>query len=224
MRLQCQEFFSFKGAFGSLARHALAKYLFDKLRHCAVECELRYLLLQLKSNLLTGRVPGGEQIDIWCTTGIRQCSPESAELFALILQDALENMMSAPGWRDLGEAIPELNVELLMYQDDLFLWDTNVSRLTKRLELIDACLQELGLQLAASKTAITCTSDYVGARHVLFHGSRLPVQPPDEPIRVLGLHFTFDGDQTRQANELITRLRASFWGASRSAEGASLLE
>ena len=98
-------------------------------------------------------------LELWCTTGIRQGSPESAELFALVLQDALEDMMGSPAWRALGVAVPELDVELLMYQDDLFLWDTDAKRLTKRLEMIDACLGALGLQLAAKKTAITSTRD-----------------------------------------------------------------
>ena len=194
-----------KGACDSLARHALAKFLVTQLQHCAVGCELRYLLQQLRPNLLTGRVPVGEQLDLWCTTRIRQGSPESAKLFALILQDALENMMGDPAWQNFGQAIPDLDVELLMYQDDLFPW------FAKRLELIDVCLQDLGLQLAASKTAITCTSDYVGARHIAFQRNRIQVQPSDEPIRVLGLHFSFDGDQTRQAKELIARMRAAFW-------------
>ena len=199
-----------KGAFDSLGRHALAEYLTSKLQHCEVGRELKYLLQQLRPNLLTGGVPGGDRLDLWCTTGIRQGSPESAELFALVLQDALESMLDGASWKALRRTIPELEVELLMYQDDLFLWDTDVKRLGRRLELIDTCLQQLGLQLAAKKTAVTCTSDYVGSRQVQFRGSNIRVQPPDEPIRVLGLHFSFDGDSTRQAKELITRLRAAF--------------
>ncbi|CAE7210175.1 unnamed protein product, partial [Symbiodinium necroappetens] len=199
-----------RGAFDSLGRHALASYLLRKLQHCAVGRELRYLLLQVRPNLLLGRVPGGEMLDLCCTTGIRQGSPESAELFALVLQDALEDMMHSKAWRSLGVTIPELNVELLMYQDDLFLWDDDAGRLTKRLELINDCLRVLGLQLAAKKTAITSSNDYVGARRILFLGNQIDIQSPSQPIRVLGLNFTFDGDSTRQARELIARLRAAF--------------
>ncbi|CAE7333144.1 unnamed protein product [Symbiodinium microadriaticum] len=200
-----------RGAFDSLGRHALASYLLRKLQHCAVGRELRYLLLQLRPNVLSGRVPGGEMLELCCTTGIRQGSPESAELFALVLQDALEDMMNGKAWKSLGVTIPELNVELLMYQDDLFLWDDDAGRLTKRLELINNCLSALGLQLAAKKTAITSSNDYVGARHILFLGNQINIQSPSQPIRVLGLNFTFDGDSTRQARELIARLRAAFW-------------
>ena len=199
-----------RGAFDSLSRKALAMFLVDKLQHCGAGHDLRYLLRQLRPNQLLGRVPGGDYLELWCTTGIRQGSPESAELFALILQDALEHLMSRPTWRSLGQAIPELGVEVLMYQDDLILWDDDPNRLIRRFELINSCLAELGLQLSPSKTAVGCTKDYVGPRVLTFADQRVSVLSASDPLRVLGLQFSFDGDHTRQARELIGRLRAAF--------------
>ncbi|CAE7242578.1 unnamed protein product [Symbiodinium necroappetens] len=49
-----EEFSQRGGAFDSLARHALAKYLFDKLRHCAVECELFTVAAQVQPPHGTG--------------------------------------------------------------------------------------------------------------------------------------------------------------------------
>ncbi|CAE7240353.1 unnamed protein product, partial [Symbiodinium sp. CCMP2456] len=199
-----------RGAFDALDRKAVARFLSDKLTHVGLGREARYLLGQLQSNFLGGPVPGGDQINIHCTTGIRQGAPESAELFALVLEAALDEMRAGQQWQRLSKPIHDLEVDLLMYQDDLFLWDPSPEGIAMRLDLIDQALAGLGLQLASKKTAVISTTDYVGGRVVKFRDEAIPVQPPHEPIRVLGLEFTFDGDRSRQARELISRLRAAF--------------
>ena len=47
-------------------------------------------------------------------------------------------------------------------------------------------------------------------RTVRVAGEEVKVQPPGEPIKVLGLMFSFDGDQSGQAREMIGRVRAAF--------------
>ena len=139
-----------RGAFDSLDRSSLAK----KLNWCGKGRETRYLLQQLAPNTLEGRVPGGRDLHIHCTTGIKQGAPESAEIFALILEAALSEMREDSMWKTLPKPIADLDLDLLMYQDDLFLWDSTPAGLEQRIALIAEALRELGLALAASKTAI----------------------------------------------------------------------
>eukprot|EP00439_Symbiodinium_sp_Y106_P043513 s2540_g5.t1 len=120
-------------------------------------------------------------------------------------------MEEDPRWKESGLPLSDLEVDLLMYQDDLFLWETTAHTLTLELQirLIGGFPQKLGLQLAAKKTAV-CTPEYTGLRVFDVEGERARVQPSDEPIKVLGLKFSFEGDQSRQAREVIGRVRAAF--------------
>ena len=140
-----------KGAFDSLSRDKVAKYLVRKLTWCGLGRETRFLLQQLMPNTLEGSVPGGEGIRVECTMGIRQGAPESAELFALVLEDALTGMREDTRWQKVGLPIEDLKADLLMYQDDLLLWERSARELEVKVELIAECLATLNLQLAASK-------------------------------------------------------------------------
>ncbi|CAE7939452.1 unnamed protein product, partial [Symbiodinium necroappetens] len=122
-----------RGAFDAINRRCVASYLVRKLAHCGLDRETRFLLEQLQSNLLVGKVPGADDITVRCTSGIRQGAPESAEIFALVLHEALEIMMEGEAWRQIGKPIRDLDAELLMYQDDLLLWDGDVRKLETKL-------------------------------------------------------------------------------------------
>ncbi|CAE7397701.1 unnamed protein product [Symbiodinium sp. CCMP2456] len=185
-----------------------------RLAGCGVSRETKYLVRQLKSNYLVGKVPGGGEVTIHCSTGIKQGAPESAELFGLILESALSELLSGKKWGDLGHSVPDLPMDLLMYQDDIFLWDTTAETLQTRLRLVNARLLDLGLQLATSKTCVVSTPEYRGSRTIKVSGETIPIQSASTPLKVLGLNFLFDGDQGRQAKELIARVRAAF-GAHR---------
>ena len=53
-----------RGAFDSLDRAAVGRFLLEGLQHRGVGCELKYLLSQLQPNRLSGGVPGGNQLDL----------------------------------------------------------------------------------------------------------------------------------------------------------------
>ncbi|CAE7736685.1 unnamed protein product [Symbiodinium necroappetens] len=203
-----------RGAFDALSRRKLADFLCLRLAGCGVSRETKYLVRQLKSNYLVGKVPGGGEVTTHCSTGIKQGAPESAELFGLILESALSELLSGKKWGDLGHSVPDLPMDLLMYQDDIFLWDKTAETLQTRLRLVNARLSDLGLQLATSKTCVVSTPEYRGSRTIKVSGETIPIQSASTPLKVLGLNFLFDGDQGRQAKELIARVRAAF-GAHR---------
>ena len=199
-----------RGAFDALSRHSVAHYLQRKLHNHPLGRETRFLMAGLQSNLLDGVVPGGERVQIRCSTGIKQGAPESAELFALVLEDAIEDMRGGQAWKALGWPIDDLPLDMLMYQDDLFVWERDARRLEQRLELIDSCIQRLGLALAPKKTAVASSLHYVGRRTITLKGAEVQVLPSEQSIRVLGLLFSFDGDSCKQARELIARARSAF--------------
>ena len=152
--------------------------------------------------------------------GLGKVRQNLLNFFALILQATLEAMIEKK-WGVFPKPIPDLEVQLLMYQDDIFLWEEDAERLQRKISLINDSLRDLGLQLASKKTAIASTQDYKGKRSIVVQGDVVPVMSADEPIRVLGLNFTFDGDQSRQARETHGQTQSSLPTKPRASSRAS---
>ncbi|CAE7484527.1 Dgat2 [Symbiodinium sp. CCMP2592] len=198
-----------RGAFDRISRAKVASFLTSRLQLQGLGRELRYLLLQLMPNQLHGCVPGGGEICIECDIGIKQGSPESAELFGVIMEEVLQDVRHGMQWRSFPEPLGDVGIDMLQYQDDVFLFETAVDNLSRKIGLIDAALQAVGLELAMDKTAVIASEHYVGNRLVRIGAATVEVLPASCTIRVLGLDFSFEGFSSRQARDLVAKARAA---------------
>ena len=161
------------GAFDRVDRGKVAELLVQRLRGRGVCCELRYLLCQLRTHELCGKVPGGHTLVIAPNNGIKQGAPESAEIFGLVMDAMLGELTNSKQWQALGEAIPQLDVDLMFYQDDVFVLEKELGMLGRRVRVIDKCLQRAGLRLATEKTKIVGKRSIPGCQENQNRGGRV---------------------------------------------------
>ncbi|CAE7787600.1 unnamed protein product [Symbiodinium sp. CCMP2592] len=197
------------GAFDRVDRQKIVEFLKDRLRDHDLDHELRYLLAQLRSYSLEGHVPGGHPISLRPNIGIKQGAPESAEVFGLVMDAILTKLTEHKKWRDFGAIFPGLDLQLVFYQDDIFLVERELSQLAKRINVLERCLAQHGLKLAPEKTKIIASADYRGARKVLVGANTFEVSPSDESIKVLGISFNLQAPASQQAKELLHRTRTA---------------
>ena len=195
------------GAFDRLDRLRVIELLKDRLREAGVPHELRYLLAQLKVYTLKGTVPGGNEIEIHPNVGIKQGAPESAELFGLVMEAQLASLVDSRGWKQLGPCLGDLDFDLAFYQDDIFVVESELPRLCKRIKVLDRLLQKSGLRLATQKTKIVASKYYVGVRKVQIDQDIFKVAMEEDTLKVLGLDFNLTGPLAQQARELLGRTR-----------------
>ena len=197
------------GAFDRIDRLKLVEYLNSKLSHADVPCELRYMLAQMRTYKLIGQVPGGEKIMLEPNVGIKQGAPESAELFGMVMDHLLGELIGTKQWRNFGPHHPEMDLSLVFYQDDIFIIESDVVRLCRRVKVLERYLARAGLQLAAEKTKIIASPWVVGTRRARVGGDLFEVAAPSESVKVLGLAFNLYESPVQQARELMGRARAA---------------
>eukprot|EP00439_Symbiodinium_sp_Y106_P081906 s980_g21.t1 len=197
------------GAFDRVDRQKVAEPLIQRLTSCHVSRELRYLLTQLRTHELVGKVPGGQCISFSPNNGIKQGAPESAEIFGLVIDAMLSELTASRHWKKFGESLPGLDVEIMFYQDDIFILDKELGMLGRRIRVIDKCLQRAGLRLATNKTKIIASAAYMGHRSVKIGDDVFQIAPLSESVKVLGVSFSFGETPSQQAQELLSRTRAS---------------
>ena len=197
------------GAFDRVDRRKIVALLKERLSDPRLGRELRYLLHQLHTHVLEGAVPGGNMITIVPNNGIKQGAPESAEIFGLVVDWLLTDLVCSRQWRALGETLPGLGVQVMFYQDDIFLVDHDLKSLARRIRIVDRCLQTAGLALAANKTRIVGSASYSGPRHVRIGEEDFKIAPIGESLKILGLSFSFAEKPSQQAQELLARTRAA---------------
>ena len=197
------------GAFDRVDRGKVAELLVQRLRGRGVCHELRYLLCQLRTHELYGKVPGGHTLVIAPNNGIKQGAPESAEIFGLVMDAMLGELTNSKQWKALGEALPKLDVDLMFYQDDVFVLEKELGMLGRRVRVINKCLQRAGLKLATEKTKIVASAPYRGARKIKIGEDVFEIASAAETVKVLGVSFSFQNSPSFQAQELLSRTRAA---------------
>ncbi|CAE7274757.1 unnamed protein product [Symbiodinium sp. CCMP2592] len=199
-----------EGAFDFVSRRAVADYIGKRLCSKNVPFEWRFLLLLLDDNVLQGTAPGGGSVRVHCNRGIRQGSPESAELFGLLISDVINRLKDGGQWREPTGALKDLPADVGTYQDDIFVWTNTAEILQKNIAAISAELKKIGLRLAASKTSICTSKYYKGRRQVLVDEVPVQVLENDGAIRVLGLDYNLSAPASQQARELHGRVWSAF--------------
>ena len=121
----------------------------------------------------------------------------------------LSELTECRHWKAIGNPLPELDMSLLFYQDDIFLFEGDLGRLSKRIRVIDKCLRRAGLTLAKDKTKIVSNDHYSGVRKAKVGEDIFEISARGESIKILGLSFDFQNDSSQQAKELIARARAA---------------
>ncbi|CAE6972900.1 unnamed protein product [Symbiodinium microadriaticum] len=149
------------------------------------------------------------QVSLQPDVGIKQGAPESQELFAMILDSVLSDLVAHQQWGDMGSAFDELDLDMLLYQDDIFLLDCDLARLCRRIRIIDRCLARVGLQLSTDKTKIVANDFYRGVRKVKIGEDVFEIAKKGETLKVLGLDFSLSNDQSEQAREITARVRSA---------------
>ena len=152
------------GAFDKVQRTAAAELIVDRTRNHFLNTEVRWLVRQLGTNILRGSVPGGLEVEVQCTQGIKQGAPESAELFGLLMADQIDAVLESATWERLGGTWGDAPLNLLFYQDDIFGWDETAPKLEQRIREIAKALARLGLELAEDKTQVIASPHYHGGR------------------------------------------------------------
>eukprot|EP00439_Symbiodinium_sp_Y106_P074001 s399_g14.t1 len=197
------------GAFDKLDRQKVVELLKDRLTGMEVDHELRYLIAQLRIYNLHGRVPGGSEITVSPNIGIKQGAPESAEIFGLVMDSLLMRLVAHPKWKALGKPFSELDVELVFYQDDIFIIEDTFARLGRRIKILERTLGEHGLHLAAEKTKIVASDSYKGARRISVGGTEFRIAHSDQSVKVLGISFNLQESPSQQAKEILQRVRSA---------------
>ena len=193
------------GAFDKLDRQRIVEFLKERLAHKDLDHELKYLLGQLHTYQLCGKVPGGHEIQIGANVGIKQGAPESAELFGMIMDALLMKIISHAKWKEFGSPLKGFEAPLVFYQDDIFLMGTELCRLGKRVKVLERGLAQYGLKLAAEKTKIVASGAYRGAKKVQVGGSEFVISASTESVKVLGISFNLQDSPSQQAREILHR-------------------
>ncbi|CAE7593269.1 unnamed protein product [Symbiodinium necroappetens] len=194
------------GAFDKLDRLKVVEFLKTTLGSHLLPHELRYLLAQLRTYKLVGKVPGGDLVEIAPNIGIKQGAPESAELFGMVMDAMLTRLIETKGWQSFGT----LDVDyLIFYQDDIFIFEKDFAKLCKRIKVLERYLARAGLHLATNKTKIVANAFYKGVRKAQVGDEVFTIAPADDSLKVLGLAFSFHEPQSQQAKELLGRARGA---------------
>ncbi|CAE7273684.1 NNT, partial [Symbiodinium sp. CCMP2456] len=190
------------GAFDRLSRDEVAEMIVSRTKNTALGVEAQFLLRQLDINVLRGMVPGGHEITVEANVGIRQGSPDSAELFGLVMGMLLDDMLERDPWKNVGLAFKDLPVDLFFFQDDVFVFDTTAARLARKIEIIGGALGKGGLKLAMNKTKVIASPDYKGKMTLRVEKQDVTIHK-DSAIRVLGVSFDLGETPAQQAEELL---------------------
>eukprot|EP00439_Symbiodinium_sp_Y106_P036980 s3585_g4.t1 len=126
----------------------------------------------------------------------------------------LDEVRGGARWRSLSLPIDDLPVDLMYYQDDVFVIETLPDRLSERIKLIQEGLRGAGLELAMEKTTVVAAADYNGVMFLELEGRKITFVR-EEGIKVLGLTFRFQGSLSDQAQELLDRARVALAEHSR---------
>ncbi|OLP78180.1 hypothetical protein AK812_SmicGene41681 [Symbiodinium microadriaticum] len=177
------------------------------LRSSGMNAELRYMLSQLQTHSLRGTAPGGIDFVVRPDVGIKQGAPESAEIFGLLVDSLMTSLTTCRQWLAMGKPFDDIDIDLLFYQDDIFLVETSLARLCRKIKAINRSLQTAGLSLATDKTKIVANDHYTGARRAEIAGDMFYVSEAGDALKVLGLNFTLGRCVAEQAQELVTRTR-----------------
>eukprot|EP00439_Symbiodinium_sp_Y106_P024771 s2322_g3.t1 len=177
-----------------------------------VDHELKFLLAQLFTYKLIGQVPGGHTIVIEPNVGIKQGAPESAEVFGLVMNDILTSLTEQRAWGELGRAFADLDIDLVFYQDDIFIVESQLARLGRKVKVLERRLKRSGLMLATEKTKIVASEFYQGPRKIKVGETLFEIAPHHESIKVLGLSFSLQQAPSQQARELLGRVRDAAMG------------
>ncbi|CAE7406906.1 unnamed protein product, partial [Symbiodinium microadriaticum] len=137
-------------------------------------------------------------------------SPESAEIFGLIISDVICRLKCSGSWRKPGPPLDDMPADVGCYQDDIFLWGECPRRLAHNVDLIAQELKKLGLSLATEKTGVVASKYYRGRRTIHVAGQDVAFCEPGSSLRILGLDFDFDAPAHQQAKELMSRVWTAF--------------
>ena len=200
-----------RGAFDYIHRSSVARFLVDRLGRSPHGCELAFLLRLLRSNRLVGQAPGGAKVEVKANRGIRQGSPESAELFGLIIQQMVTEAHEHPSWRLCRGELDDMPLDGGCFQDDIILWGDSIEVLENNVAILVKFLGALGLRLAAEKTGIIAAMAYKGPRTMKVDDQVVEFLEQGASIRILGLDFCLEDSQSQQAKGLMGRVWAA-WG------------
>ena len=199
-----------EGAFDFVHRTSVADFLGRRLSDRNVPFEWRFLLLLLQDNVLLGCAPGGQEVRVHCNRGIRQGSPESAEIFGLLVSDVVNELKKQGRWNEPRGELAGMPANVGTYQDDIFLWTEHVGLLSHNIAALASELGKHGLRLAVNKTTVIASKYYKGRRVVDIGGTAVPVQASGTSVRVLGLDYHLDAPAGQQARELHGRVWNAF--------------
>ena len=199
-----------RGAFDFVHREAVAQFLISRLANSCHQSELAFLLRLLRSNRLLGQAPGGALIEVKANRGIRQGSPESAELFGMLIQQVVIEAHADPRWRQPKGEFDDLPLDGGCFQDDIVMWGGDVETLHNNVEILIELLAKLGLNLAVDKTGVIAMPYYQGMRSITVGGHTVAFLEPGASLRILGVDFCFDENQSQQAKGLMGRVWAAW--------------
>ena len=144
------------------------------------------------------------------TNGSRQGSPDSPDLFGVVIAENLARAIQrTPGQQPDPQGGPPPPKCGGSFLDDTYLWSQSQTHLQSLLTNLEGELQQDGLSIHPTKTAIL-HSHAEGGGTFTIQGEAVPCQPHGSTIPALGSPITF-GDQTAAIiGEMSRRARAAF--------------
>ena len=154
-----------RGAFDHVHRRAVADFIEGYLTNASVPYELRFLLRLLDVNRLEGCAPGGAPVRVESNRGIRQGSPESAEIFGLLIASIIGKLKDGKQWKCPNGNMQDVPADVGCYQDDIFLWGEQAGPVAHNIGLISDALRRVGLRLAINgKNVCDCVQILQGCQ------------------------------------------------------------
>ena len=200
-----------EGAFDFIDRGVVADYIQNRLGEPWCCYELRFLLNMLNIGEVKGVAPGGKPFGMQTNRGVKQGSPESAELFGMIMATAIQQQCLGGCWNKPHGPLADMPCDVGVFQDDVFVWGDAPDAIEKNIALMSTAVASLGLRLAANKTKVISNWQlhYKGRRFLHVGGVRCEMATLGSSIRVLGVDFDLDASPGQQCQEAMARV----WGA-----------
>ncbi|CAE7579342.1 RTase [Symbiodinium sp. CCMP2592] len=141
-------------------------------------------------------------------SGIKQGAVESPTFFSLLMEEALEETISAHGWDASPSLFDDFAHESMLFMDDGLLWARDPCTVAQRLEQLRLTLLSYGLTLNIKKCQMYCSKDVVGPRVVTIQGVELQAS---DSVEVMGLKLKKGVSICELLQPLVARAKQKFW-------------
>ena len=190
-------------AFDTLDRGKFMMRLSEKMGSCD---ELRAWWAMFGHTDAALQTVWGESV-IDMTTGVRQGSVESPQMFATVIDWVLGDL-ARKGTTSTSSAHPGLDMAEIAFVDDLLVWDGSKAGLSRKTALIAREMASWGLRVNFSKCQAYVSPYNKDSGRVIVEGIPLA---EDDHLMVMGVHLKVGVAAKEALGPIFARVKARFW-------------